>query len=41
MDANDHKSLGVDQEQALEAQTLTHDASLSSAMPQHRREVSL
>ena len=35
-DVDVHESLGTDQEQEFEAQTLTHDASSSSAMPQHR-----
>jgi len=35
-DADDHESLGADQEQAPEAQTFNYDASSSSAMPQNR-----
>jgi hypothetical protein len=34
-DANNHKSLGVDQEQAFEAHASTYNAGLSSVMPQH------
>jgi hypothetical protein len=34
-DANNHKSLGVDQEQAFEAYASTYNAGLSSVMPQH------
>ena len=34
--ANDHESLGADQEHSFEAHALTHDAGLSSAMPQHQ-----
>jgi hypothetical protein len=34
-DADDHDSLGVDQEQVLDVQTSTHEAGSSSVMPQH------
>jgi hypothetical protein len=39
-DADDHDSLGTDQEQAPEAHASTYDAGSSSAMPQHRARVS-
>jgi hypothetical protein len=35
-DANDHKSLGAGQEQTIEAHASTHDAGLSSVMPQRQ-----
>ena len=35
-DDNNNVSLGADQEEAYEAHVLTHDATSSSAVPQHR-----
>jgi hypothetical protein len=35
-DADDHDSLGADQEQVFEVQASTHEAGSSSAMPQHQ-----
>jgi hypothetical protein len=35
-DADNHESLGTEQEQSLEAHISTHDEGLSSAMPQHQ-----